>query len=111
MFKFSQFLNVYRMDIAIYVYYYGNGNSGFGCGYSNAEEGKHIALEQLRVAVGVEHCKIYIHCVEHKLGAYEQRHQVAACEEPEYSYEKEYCREYEKILCGYYHRASIFCVQ
>ena len=67
-------------------------NGCLGCGYAYAEEREDVSFEMRWVAVGVEHGKVYIYCVEHKLGADEQRHKVATGEKPEYSYKKEYRR-------------------
>lgn len=108
MFKLFHILYMYRLYVAEYIDNYGNGNGSLGCGYTYSEHCEEESLKMLGVAVGVEHGKIYIHCIQHKLGAYEKRDKVAPREKSEYSDEKEYCGECKVKLCRYYHSFLFF---
>ena len=112
MFKVAQVLNVYRFYVAEYIDYYCNGNGGLGSGNSNSEHSEKESLQLLGVAVCVEYRKIYVYGIEHKLGTYEQRDEVASCEESEYSDEEEYRGKDKVKLGGDYHSVFfIFYVQ
>ena len=108
MFKVTKVLNVYRFYVTEHVDYYCNGNGCLGCCYSNSEHREEETLEILGVAVCVEYRKIYVYGIEHKLGTYEQRDEVASCKESEYSYEEEYGGKDKIKFGGDYH--SVFVI-
>ena len=87
-------LDVYRVEVTVHVDDYRYCDSSLGCGHSYAEECKDVPFEMSGMAIGVEHGKVDVHSIEHKLGAYEQRYKITSCEKAEDSDEEEYCRQY-----------------